>query len=57
MQSKPKSSVLMKRSVLNKQLFDVVRITDNTGEFLEVNLTFEQASAFVESFGKPTQTA
>ena len=50
MQAKPKSKVLMKRSVLNKQLFDVVRITDNTGEFLEVNLTFEQASKVVESF-------
>ena len=50
MQAKPKSKVLMKRSVLNKQLFDVVRITDNTGEFLAVNLTFEQASKVVESF-------
>lgn len=52
MQTKPKSKILMKRSVLNKQLFDVVRITASTGEFLEVNLTFEQASKVVESFEK-----
>lgn len=46
----PKSRVLMKRSVINKQLFDVVRITDNIGEFLQVDLTFEQAQALVESY-------
>jgi hypothetical protein len=49
-----KSKVLMKRSAINKLLFDVVRVTDNVGEFLEVNLSFEQAQAFVESFNKPT---
>lgn len=46
----PKSRVLMKRSIINKQLFDVVKITDNTGEFLQVDLTFEQAQALVESY-------
>jgi hypothetical protein len=53
MKATPKSKVLMKRSVINKQLFDVVRITDNVGEFLEVDLSFDAAQALVESFNKP----